>query len=75
MQLVEPAPHEFSANFVFDEHGLKPYFARDAAIKSSGGYGTGEFELDDERWNVQLNFLKAVSCRWSRARHQQERRF
>jgi hypothetical protein len=31
---IEPAPHEFAANFLFDEDGLAPFFAADRQIKA-----------------------------------------
>lgn len=53
---VEPAPHEFAANFLFDEDGLAPFFAADSQVKSGGGSQYGEFTIDDERWKVKLYY-------------------
>lgn len=53
---VEPAPHEFAANFLFDEDGLAPFFAADSQVKSGGGSQYGEFTLDGERWKVKLYY-------------------
>lgn len=53
---VEPAPHEFAANFLFDEDGLAPFFAADGQIKSGGGSQFGEFTIEDERWTVKLYY-------------------
>lgn len=39
--LVECAPHEFSANFLFDEQGLSPYLACDARVKGDGAFVFG----------------------------------
>ena len=56
MQAIEPAPHEFAANFVFDEHGLQPFFAADSAVKAGGGSQTAGFEHDGEQWSVTLYY-------------------
>lgn len=56
MQLIDPAPHEFAANFVFDEHGLDPYFAADSQVKAGGGSQNGRFEHDGDRWVVKLYY-------------------
>lgn len=53
---IEPAPHEFAANFLFDEDGLAPFFAADRQVKSGGGSQTGAFTLEDERWKVKLYY-------------------
>ena len=58
MQVVSPAPHEFTANFVFDEHGLDPYFGADAHVKAGGGSQTGRFEQNGSRWIAKLYYQK-----------------
>ncbi|WP_229125931.1 DUF7845 domain-containing protein [Halapricum desulfuricans] len=53
---VEPAPHEFAANYLFDSDGLAPFFAADSQIKSGGGSKRGEFTDQGERWTVTLYY-------------------
>lgn len=53
---IEPAPHEFAANFLFDEHGLAPFFAFDRRVKKGGGSQRGSFEDQGERWTVSLYY-------------------
>lgn len=55
MQLVETAPHEFNANFNFDD-GLGPFFAADRQIKKGGGSVKGRFEAFGESWDVKLYY-------------------
>jgi hypothetical protein len=55
MNLVETAPHEFNANYNFDE-GLQPYFAFDRVVKTGGGTEEGTFELAGDRWEVTLYY-------------------
>lgn len=43
---VEPAPHEFAANSLFDEGGLAPFFAANCRVKSDDGSQYGEFTID-----------------------------
>jgi hypothetical protein len=56
---VATAPHEWVANYVFDEHGLDPYFAADRAVKDGGGSRTGEFEHDGEQWQAKLYYQES----------------
>jgi hypothetical protein len=51
---VELASHEFSANFLFDEHGLTPFFAADRRVISGGGSQQATFQVEGERWQVSL---------------------
>lgn len=53
---IEPAPHEFAANYLFDENGLAPFFAADSKVKSGGGSQRGEFTHRGERWTVTLYY-------------------
>ncbi|GGN98656.1 MarR family transcriptional regulator [Haloarcula pellucida] len=53
---VEPAPHEFAANFLFDEGGLAPFFAADSRVKAGDGSQSAEFLDRGERWVVKLYF-------------------
>ncbi|SFT09590.1 DUF7845 domain-containing protein [Halostagnicola kamekurae] len=56
MQLIETAPHEFAAHFLFAEHGLDPFFACDRRIKDGDGSQHASFEFDDEEWGVTLSY-------------------
>lgn len=53
MELIETAPHEFAAHFLFAEHGLAPFFACDRRIEKGGGSQTGAFEFAGEQWGLR----------------------
>jgi hypothetical protein len=53
---IEPAPHEFAANYLFDEKGLAPFFAADSQVKAGGGSQRGEFIHQGEQWTVTLYY-------------------
>ncbi|WP_435319572.1 hypothetical protein [Haloarchaeobius sp. TZWSO28] len=53
---IEPASHEFVANYLFDTHGLAPFFAADSEVKSGGGSQRSEFLDQGERWTVTLYY-------------------
>jgi hypothetical protein len=53
---VEPAPHEFAANYLFDADGLAPFFAADSQVKAGGGSQRAEFHNLGERWTVTLYY-------------------
>jgi len=53
---VEPAPHEFAVNYLFDAHGLAPFFAADSEVKAGGGSQRSEFLDQGERWTVTLYY-------------------
>ena len=53
---VEPAPHEFAANYLFDAKGLAPFFAADSQVKAGGGSQRAEFHDQGERWAVTLYY-------------------
>ena len=55
---VEAAPHEFSGNLIFDEHGLRPYFGLDAAIKQNDGHVRTAFDIDGEKWVAELYYTR-----------------
>lgn len=57
-ETIEPACHEFSVNWIFDEHGLKPYFACDSRIKDGDGKQIEEFQDRGERWRAKLLYKK-----------------
>ncbi|MGM0592350.1 MAG: MarR family transcriptional regulator [Halobacteriota archaeon] len=56
MKSIEPACHEFAANYLFAENGLAPYFAADSRVKQGGGSQVSEFRADGERWRVKLYY-------------------
>lgn len=53
---LEPAPHEFAANYLFDENGLAPFFAADSQVKASDGSRWAEFIDQGEHWEVTLYY-------------------
>ena len=53
---VEPAPHEFAANYLFDEKGLAPFFAADSQVKAGDGSQRAEFYDRGERWTASLSY-------------------
>ncbi|WP_458188999.1 DUF7845 domain-containing protein [Haladaptatus sp. NG-WS-4] len=53
---VEPAPHEFVANYLFDANGLAPFFAADSQVKAGGGSQRSEFYDQGEQWMVTLYY-------------------
>jgi len=59
MRVIETAPHEFSANFLYNSKGLQPFFGCNSVIKQNDGSKTGEFELDGERWVARLSFQES----------------
>lgn len=56
---VEPAPHEFAANYLFDANGLTPFFAADSQVKAGGGSQCSEFYDRGERWEVTLYYQES----------------
>jgi len=59
MRAIEPAHHEFAANYLFAADGLAAYFAADSQVKAGGGSQRGEFTLDGERWTVTLYYQES----------------
>lgn len=53
---IEPAPHEFAANYLFDASGLAPFFAADSQVKAGGGSQRSEFYDQGERWTITLYY-------------------
>lgn len=53
---IEPASHEFAANYLFDANGLAPFFAADSQVKAGGGSQRSEFYDRGERWTVTLYY-------------------
>ena len=43
VRCVQPQCHEFDANVLFNEHGLKPFFATDSRIKVAAARFTSSF--------------------------------
>jgi hypothetical protein len=54
-ELIETAPHEFTANYNFAD-GLDPYFAFDAVAKQHNGSTTTRFDYNGEPWEVTLYY-------------------
>ncbi|WP_244605368.1 MarR family transcriptional regulator [Halorhabdus rudnickae] len=55
MQLIETAPHEFAAHYLFTRYGMEPFFAIDSRIKEGDGSQRGSFEYRGEKWDVSLS--------------------
>ncbi len=62
MKVVRPASHEFTANAIWNEHGLKPFFAADSATKSAGGSRKAEFTHSGEKWTATLYYQESGFC-------------
>ena len=66
MKAVEPTSHEFTANAIWNENGLKPFFGADARVKAGGGSQKGEFTMgmgsEVERWTVTLYYQESGFC-------------
>ncbi|WP_411964693.1 MarR family transcriptional regulator [Haloferax sp. YSMS24] len=56
---VETAPHEFTANFLFNDRGLFPFFATDRRVKRGGGSALTTFSYDDEEWQARLSYQES----------------
>jgi hypothetical protein len=57
--LVETAPHEFAANYLFNDRGLFPFFAADKRVKEEGGSQSATFSYEDEEWRVKLYYQES----------------
>lgn len=55
-RLVRPKCHEFAANFNYNDHGLRPWFAFDRAVKDAGGSAEAQVESLGETWDVTLYY-------------------
>ena len=53
---IVPAPHEFAANFLFNEHSLAPFFAADSRVKEGDGSQRAVFTDQGEEWTVTLYY-------------------
>jgi hypothetical protein len=56
---VDTAPHEFAANFLYNDRGLFPFFAADRRVKRGEGSAMGVFTHDDEEWQVRLSYQES----------------
>ncbi len=56
---VETVPHEFAANYLFNERGLAPFFAADRRVKRGGGSALGTFTHDGEEWQARLYYQES----------------
>ncbi|RZH69278.1 DUF7845 domain-containing protein [Natrinema altunense] len=56
MKLIETAPHELAAHYLFAAHGLDPFFACARRIKDGDGSQRAEFEFAGESWQVTLSY-------------------
>ncbi|GAB6861199.1 MarR family transcriptional regulator [Haloplanus litoreus] len=56
---VETAPHEFTANYLFNERGLFPFFAADRRVKRGDGSAMGTFTHDGEEWQARLSYQES----------------
>lgn len=56
VRCIQPAPHEYDANHLYNKSGLNPYFAADRRIKDGDGSQVGYFEIDGEQWVTKLYF-------------------
>jgi hypothetical protein len=56
MKAVRAAPHEFAANYIFDEYDLTPYFAMNQAVKQGDGSVEASFQAAGEEWTARLSY-------------------
>jgi hypothetical protein len=54
-ELIETAPHEFNAQYNFDD-GLMPYFAVDQAVKAADGARESTFQCAGTQWKATLYY-------------------
>jgi len=57
MKAVETAPHEYMANYVYDD-GLGPWFGA-ARLCDATGSRRGTFRLNGEEWRVTLSYQES----------------
>ena len=53
---VDLAPHEFAANYLFDQYYLSGWFAADSLVKQGGGSVVAEFTDEGETWVTKLYY-------------------
>ncbi|ESS05701.1 MAG: hypothetical protein A07HB70_02181 [uncultured archaeon A07HB70] len=56
---VETAPHEFTANFLFNDRGLFPFFGCDKQVKRGDGSVSSTFSHDGESWQARLSYQES----------------
>ena len=56
---VDTAPHEFTANYLFNDRGLFPFFAADRRVKRGDGSAMGTFDYDGETWQARLSYQES----------------
>ncbi|UWG47058.1 Protein containing HTH domain [Halanaeroarchaeum sp. HSR-CO] len=56
MKAIVPVCHEFHANYLFNEHQLKPFFAADARVKAGDGKVVEQFSYDGDEWIATLYY-------------------
>lgn len=59
MKVVRTAPHEFSANFIFDQYALRPYFGCNQAVKQGEGSVEARFQAVGEEWIARLSYSES----------------
>lgn len=59
MKTVALAPHEFHANLLYNDDGLDPFFACDAAVKQAGGADSASFSHDGQQWKARLSYQES----------------
>ena len=57
MKVVQSAPHEYEAHYLFDGLGL--WFAADRLTSDMGGSLRGSFDRNGETWNVTLSYQES----------------
>jgi len=57
MKAVETSPHEYMANYLYDD-GLGPWFGA-ARLCDDTGSRRGTFRLDGEEWRVTLSYQES----------------
>jgi len=60
---LDLAPHEMDVHFIFDSHGLKPYFALDSIRKEydawqTEGKPTATMQFDGDTWGICYDYDK-----------------
>lgn len=56
MRAVIPGPHEYIANYLYNQNGLTPYFACDSHVKDGDGSQVAEFTTSGQRWAARLSY-------------------
>ena len=55
MNTLDLAPHGFTVNLHFAEHGLNPWFGADAIVKDGDGSHTAEFTHNGDTWVARVS--------------------